>query len=109
MDGQTIAYIIAAIGCVIGIAGWLRNSNSDAGEQAASNAVLATKLDGLTTQNGEMKTSIDKLDGKVDMQIRTQTEMQTRLVKIEEGQKTQWRLLDDHGDRIDALEGRCNG
>lgn len=31
MDGQTIAYIIAAIGCVIGIAGWLRNSNSDAG------------------------------------------------------------------------------
>lgn len=45
MDQDTIYLLIAIIGCVVGLAGWLRNAESDEKDQASDRAAIATKLD----------------------------------------------------------------
>ena len=36
MDVSTVSIIIAIVGCLVGLAGWLRNNRADSGKQKAT-------------------------------------------------------------------------
>lgn len=58
MDISTISIIIAIIGCLVGAAGWLRNSKSDASQQKASESEIKTKLDFMSNDMKEIKVDV---------------------------------------------------
>ena len=58
MDVTTISIIIAVIGCLVGAAGWLRNTKSDAGQQQATESEIKTKLDFISNDMKEIKVDL---------------------------------------------------
>lgn len=58
MDISTISIIIAIIGCLVGAAGWLRNTRTDASQQKASESEIKTKLDFMSNDIKEVKVDI---------------------------------------------------
>ncbi len=58
MDITTISIIIAIIGCLVGVAGWLRNSKVDASEQKATESEIKTKLDFMSNDIKEVKVDV---------------------------------------------------
>ena len=58
MDINTISIIIAIIGCLVGAAGWLRNTRTDASQQKASESEIKTKLDFMSNDIKEVKIDI---------------------------------------------------
>ena len=55
MDITTISIIIAVIGCLVGAAGWLRNTRTDASQQKAAESEIKTKLDFMSNDIKEVK------------------------------------------------------
>ena len=78
--------IVAAIAMVVG---YLQRNKQD----AARDQQIEDKLDLLCDSMGDVKTSMDKLDGKLD-------DHSVRISRIESEQKNIYR-------RLDRLEGRC--
>lgn len=58
MDTTTISIIIAIIGCLVGAAGWLRNTRTDASQQKAAESEIKTKLDFMSNDIKEVKVDI---------------------------------------------------
>ena len=58
MDVNTISIIIAIIGCLVGAAGWLRNTRTDASQQKATESEIKTKLDFVSNDIKEVKVDI---------------------------------------------------
>lgn len=58
MDVATVSIIIAIIGCLVGAAGWLRNTRSDASQQKAVESEIKTKLDFMSNDIKEVKVDI---------------------------------------------------
>ena len=58
MDVSTISIAIAIIGCLVGAAGWLRNTRADASQQKASESEIKTKLDFMSNDIKEVKVDI---------------------------------------------------
>lgn len=58
MDVNTISIAIAIIGCLVGAAGWLRNTRTDASQQKASESEIKTKLDFMSNDIKEVKVDI---------------------------------------------------
>lgn len=58
MDVTTVSIIIAIIGCLVGAAGWLRNTRSDASQQKAVESEIKTKLDFMSNDIKEVKVDI---------------------------------------------------
>ena len=58
MDVSTISIIIAIVGCLVGAAGWLRNTRSDAGQQKATESEIKTKLDFMSNDIKDVKVDI---------------------------------------------------
>lgn len=58
MDVGTISIIIAIIGCLVGAAGWLRNTRTDASQQKAAESEIKTKLDFMSNDIKEVKVDI---------------------------------------------------
>ena len=58
MDISTISIIIAIIGCLVGAAGWLRNTRTDASQQKAAESEIKTKLDFMSNDIKEVKVDI---------------------------------------------------
>lgn len=58
MDITTISIIIAVIGCLVGAAGWLRNTRTDASQQKAAESEIKTKLDFMSNDIKEVKVDV---------------------------------------------------
>lgn len=58
MDISTISVIIAIIGCLVGAAGWLRNTRTDASQQKAAESEIKTKLDFMSNDIKEVKVDV---------------------------------------------------
>jgi len=58
MDISTISIIIAIVGCLVGAAGWLRNTRTDAGQQKAVESEIKTKLDFMSNDIKEVKVDV---------------------------------------------------
>lgn len=58
MDVSTISVIIAIIGCLVGAAGWLRNTRTDASQQKAAESEIKTKLDFMSNDIKEVKVDV---------------------------------------------------
>lgn len=58
MDINTISIIIAIVGCLVGAAGWLRNTRTDASQQKAAESEIKTKLDFMSNDIKEVKVDI---------------------------------------------------
>lgn len=58
MDVTTISIIIAIIGCLVGAAGWLRNTRADASQQKATESEIKTKLDFMSNDIKEVKVDV---------------------------------------------------
>lgn len=58
MDVTTISIIIAIIGCLVGAAGWLRNTKTDASQQKAVESEIKTKLDFMSNDIKEVKVDV---------------------------------------------------
>lgn len=58
MDITTISIIIAIIGCLVGAAGWLRNTKADIGQQKAVESEIKTKLDFMSNDIKEVKVAV---------------------------------------------------
>ena len=58
MDISTISIIIAIVGCLVGAAGWLRNTRTDISQQKAAESEIKTKLDFMSNDIKEVKVDI---------------------------------------------------
>lgn len=58
MEVTTISIIIAIIGCLVGMAGWLRNVRTDANQQKATESEIKTKLDFMSNDIKEVKIDV---------------------------------------------------
>ena len=58
MDIATISIIVAIIGCLVGAAGWLRNTRTDASQQKATESEIKTKLDFMSNDIKEVKVDV---------------------------------------------------
>lgn len=58
MDVATISIIIAIIGCLVGISGWLRNTKGDSSQQKATETELKTTLDFVANDVKELKVDV---------------------------------------------------
>lgn len=58
MNISTISIIIAIIGCLVGLAGWLRNTRTDSGQQKATESEIKTTLDFMSNDLKEVKVDI---------------------------------------------------
>lgn len=58
MDITTISIIIAIIGCLVGVAGWLRNTRADASQRKVVESEIKTKLDFMSNDLKEVKVDI---------------------------------------------------
>ena len=70
MDVTTISIIIAIIGCLVGAAGWLRNTKTDAGQQKAAESEIKTKLDFMSNDIKEVKVDVRSFSRDLQ-QVRT--------------------------------------
>ena len=73
MDGVTITIIIAIIGCMVGVAGWVRKTTHDAGDFLGSISKLEAKINHLEGQVIDLKIEIKSLKGLVYQTIDTAT------------------------------------
>lgn len=58
VDISTISIIIAIVGCLVGAAGWLRNTRTDANQQKATESEIKTKLDFMSNDIKEVKVDV---------------------------------------------------
>lgn len=58
MDVSTVSIIIAIVGCLVGLAGWLRNNRADSGKQKATESEIKTTLDFMSNDLKEVKVDI---------------------------------------------------
>lgn len=58
MDVNTISIMIAIVGCLVGAAGWLRNTRTDASQQKAAESEIKTKLDFMSNDIKEVKIDV---------------------------------------------------
>lgn len=58
MDITTISLITVVIGCLIGAAGWLRNTKTDAGQHQATESEIKTKLEFISNDMKEIKVDL---------------------------------------------------
>jgi outer membrane murein-binding lipoprotein Lpp len=58
MDTATISILVAIIGCLVGLAGWLRNTRTDASQYKATESKLETTLDFISNDLKEVKADI---------------------------------------------------
>ena len=70
MDINTISIMIAIIGCLVGAAGWLRNTRADAGRQKAVESEIKTKLDFMSNDIKEVKVDVRSFSRDLQ-QVRT--------------------------------------
>lgn len=62
VDAPTLTLVIALIGCVVGVAGWLHTSNGDASDQAASTAEIKTKLEFIGNDTKDIRAKLSRYE-----------------------------------------------
>lgn len=80
-----LSVLIAVIGCVVGLAGWLSNRDKQRDGDAEWRGEVNGKLDGIMGIRGQ----VDKLDEKVDKQGE-------RIAGVEASAKAAHKRLDEH-------------
>ena len=58
MDVATISIIVAIIGCLVGVSGWIRNAKSDAGHDGRENSEIKTSLDFIANDVKDLKVDV---------------------------------------------------
>jgi hypothetical protein len=87
-----LSLLIAVIGCVVGLAGWLTNRDKSRDGNAEWRGEVNGKLDGIMG----IRSQVDKLDERVN-------EQGERIAVVEASAKSAHHRLDEH------LEGRHGG
>lgn len=59
MDIETIYFLIAAIGCLIGVSGWVNSEKKEAGELFSAIQVVETRLDHLLLEIEDIKAQLE--------------------------------------------------
>ena len=95
MDNATLTLLVAIIGCIVGLAGWYRNSKEDSEEQATRSAEIATKLDFLAN---------DTKDVKAELRAQRSDNMETKQIALNAKASAEAAH-----DRLDAIESRITG
>lgn len=90
MDNATLTLVIAIVGCLVGLAGWYRNSTHDSEENARKTSSIETKLDFIAEDVKDTKAEIRSFRGELS---ETKTVANTALARA-----------DAAHDRLDALE-----
>lgn len=58
MDIATISIIIAIIGCLVGVSGWIRNVRSDVEEKEGETSEIKTSLDFISNDIKDLKVDV---------------------------------------------------
>ena len=90
MDVTTTTAVIAIIGCIIGVAGFLRNASADSADQSAAMTRIETSLGYI----GE-----DVKDTKAELRA-----MRTETAEAKQMASTALMRADAAHDRLDALD-----
>lgn len=83
MDKETIMYLIAIIGCLIGVYGFYRTQRQDATNDAKEFIKVNLKLDQLCNTTNESSKKLDALDNKIDDIKEKQQEHEFRIRQLE--------------------------
>lgn len=90
MDVATLTTLVAIIGCLVGLAGWSRNSKEDAENGEKRTSTIETKLDFI---------SEDIKDTKAEIRAQRSEMSETKQLAI-----TAMAKAESAHDRLDALE-----
>lgn len=86
MDTVTITVLVAIIGCLVGVANWVRNTRSDTDQLVAYVTKLETQISHLEEQVTDLRSEVKLLQGQIQKAIEdaitaknTATALHTRL------------------------------
>lgn len=83
--GVEVSVLIAVVGCLVGLAGWLRNREKQVSEDAEWRGQVNGKLDVIVG----IRSDVDRIDRKVD-------DHGERLSKLEASGVSAQKRLDEH-------------
>lgn len=89
MDIATISILIIIIGCVIGLAEWVRFMKVDAGTMAAQIRTLETKIEHLEEQSNELKNRVESIEAIVQRAVEEKIVNERILALVQEKLKIQ--------------------
>lgn len=88
MEITMVSVLIAALGCAVGVAGWLRNRDKDSAGNAEWRGQISAKLDSiLSTVTGQGR-DIERMDERIN-------KFGERLAAVEASAKQAHRRLDE--------------
>ncbi|MGI5885627.1 MAG: hypothetical protein ACOX83_11805 [Candidatus Spyradocola sp.] len=84
---QVVSYIIAIVGCLVGLAGWLRNKSNDTKNDGAVLAAIQSDVGYIKAGNDDIKRRIDDMSEQM-------VSMRERMTRVEASAKQAHKRLD---------------
>ena len=89
MDVATISILIVVIGCILGLAEWIRTMKNDAGIMAGQIRTLETKVDHVEEELIELKHNMETIEAIVQKAIEEKIINEKTIALIQEKLKIQ--------------------
>lgn len=84
-----LSIVIAVVGCIVGVLGWLRNRDDDSSKRSATMTRMETKIDNIIEVTHDIKNEMSSLKKDVKELDTRQTKTE---VKLETMQK-EWNTI----------------